>query len=206
MRASPRRVGLVLIALVAVAGCGGSPRAEDRPMPDANDPAYAASLDEPIDPRISASAGDPDGVLVLWPRVVPAEGADGVSAQAEAMQRALERIAARVLPDRRVEVRPSPERACPAAGCEAVSLGAVLLHSGGGGCAAAAFVSRPGRSPAHLIEWAGGASVRTTTVPFREPPESHLRVSDFGSCETLAAELDDDAGAIEQALREAAGS
>lgn len=166
-------------------GSGGDPAAPPPPTPSGAD-----------DPRISTSAGPEGGIVVLWPRVTPASD----SVPAADVQAALRVIAERAAAGRPVEVRPDPERACPQAGCRATALGAVLLHSGNG-CAVVATVSAPGRTPQRLVAWVGNVNIRTFEVPFRQPPEGHVRIDDFASCAELAGSLQENTGQIETTLR-----
>jgi len=200
------RTILTSLMMFAVTGCGSQQRQteEAHDFPDANDPAYAASFDGEVDPRVSTSPGEEGGVIVLWPRVVPAEGAEGVADQAAALQRRLRNLVERVLPEHPIDVRPAPERVCPRAGCSGIAVGSVLVHSGRG-CAAAVTVSRPGQSPARLVAWTTSTVLRSGTVPFREPPESQLMVRDFTTCEGLVEALDDNEEEVERAVRIAAG-
>ena len=169
----------------------------DAPMPDANDPAYAASFDGTVDERVSTSRGTEGGVVVLWPRIITRDTSD--AGEAPEIQSALRAIAQRL--GRPLDVRPEPQRVCPQAGCEAMSIGAVLLKSGTG-CAVVATVAQAGSSPSRLVPWAGDIELRATVVPFREPPEAQVRVLDFVACSDLSTSLAAGEPAIEEAIRQ----
>lgn len=176
-------------ALVALAACGGPenvPAERADTMPSATDPAYAQRFDGEVDERISTSPGEEGGLVVLFPRVVTSAGVD--APERTMVHDALRAIGERVANGRPLDVRPEPERACPRGGCAAVSLGAVLLRASAG-CAVVATVSQPGETPARLIAWAGEVELRNTNVPFREPPEQHIRVHDMVPCADLATAM-----------------
>jgi len=158
-------------------------------------------------PEISRSVGTPGGVLVLWPRIVvprggPAKPDTETVALAGRMQQRLAVLAKRARPGAAIEVRPEPERVCPRKGCQAMSIG-LLLTRAGAGCAAIALVSGPGTAPAELVPWAGEVRLSASSVPFREPPERALGVTDYVRCSDLehAAEAQD--GAVQGALAKA---
>lgn len=139
-------------------------------------------------PEISRSVGPKGGVVVLWPRIVPATQDPKLLDAAKQLQDRLAASAAVAWPGVEIEVRPAPERVCPkGTGCKAIAVGAVLGWSEGG-CVAAATVSPPGESPATLVPWAGELTLKAKTSPFREPPESQLTVIDFTPCDGLVAE------------------
>ena len=195
----------MVAAAIVAAGCGAQQEPEQHEFPDANDPEYAASFDGETDSRISTSVGEEGGVVVLWPRVVPADDAGSLSSVAASLQERLRTIAEKALPGRPQDVRPEPERACPYRGCKGVSIGAVLAHAGQG-CAVVAIVSRPGQSAANLVAWTSGTKVRASVVPFREPPESKIEVSDYRPCQELESDLAERDPAVEAAAREAGAS
>jgi hypothetical protein len=62
-------------------------------------------------------------------------------------------------------------------------------------------VSRPGEVPARLIPWAGEVELLDTNVPFRDPPERHIRVHDMVPCADLATAMTANVPAIEEELR-----
>ena len=188
--------------LFLLAACGGPETPGlDTEFPDANDPAYAASLNAEVDPRVSTSAGVEGGIVVLWPRVIPAS--ESFSGEAARVQERLVELVNRGRRMDLVDVRPEPERVCPSSGCVAASVGAVLLHTESD-CAVVASVSPPGRNPARLVRWTADVNIRRTVVPFREPPEEHIDVQDFRPCSQLASALSENTADIEQALEELA--
>ncbi len=169
-------------------------------MPDANDPGYAASFDGTMDERVSTSAGEEGGFVVLWPRIVTSAGTE--AHEGAAVQAALRAIVERVADGAPVDVRPEPQRACPQSGCAGVAVGAVLLESQNA-CAVVATVSRSGPTQSALVPWAGEVELRNHNVPFREPPEQHIRVVDFLPCSELSTALSAGEPEIEARIREA---
>lgn len=139
-------------------------------------------------PQISTSVGPKEGVIVLWPRVIPATDDPGVLALAEKVQQRASELAARTFSGVERDVRPRPERVCPQAGCKATSFGSVLMHHGDG-CAVAAWVAAPGRSPARPVPWSPGVVAKVATVKFREPVEGALTITDFQRCEDVLDSL-----------------
>ncbi len=135
-------------------------------------------------PEISRSVGAPGGVVVLWPRVIPATEDPALRSLAGQVQSRLKAMVDTAGPGRQVDVRPEPERVCPKAGCDALAVGAVLHHAQGG-CVAVVTVQAPGRSEQVLVPFAGVVDFKQPTVPFREPPESSLLVKDFWPCSEL---------------------
>lgn len=197
-----QRIVIMAIVCVFSTSCGAPQEEEQQQFADSNDPEYIASFNGETDPRVSTSRGEEGGVVVLWPRVVPSEGAEAVAAQAAHLQERLRGIVESSLPGRPLNVRPSPERACPYRGCKGVSVGAVLAHSGRG-CAVVALVSQPGQSPYRLVAWTKNTRLRAAVVPFREPPESQIEVGDYRPCDNLEEELSDLDEAVGAAIREA---
>ncbi|MCA9602864.1 MAG: hypothetical protein KC417_12600 [Myxococcales bacterium] len=190
---------ILLVALLGSAACGGSSKPGlDTKFADPDDPAYAARQDGVTDPRISRSAGVEGGLVVLWPRVVPADGSE--DSVAEALQAELTQMANHVRSSERVDVRPSPERTCPRAGCIAPSLSAVLLHKGGG-CAVVLALQAAGESETHLVPWLGQMDILDEVIPYREPPESHVRPTDFVRCDEVGSLLTAESERIEAAVR-----
>lgn len=148
-------------------------------------------------PEISRSVGPPGGVVVLWPRIIPASTDPAIRLAASQLQARLRATVEQALPGAPIDVRPEPERVCPRQGCAAVAVGAVLTHAQGG-CVAVVTVSRPGASSAGLVPWAGVVEPKQPSVPFREPPESQLTIRDFVPCaELAAAAAARDAGVVE---------
>jgi hypothetical protein len=195
------RVAMIGIALSAIAlGCGGSgsqsttTSAEEETAGGEDGVVVTIEND---DSRVSRSAGEEGGVVVLWPRVMGLPGPE-----AQALQAHLVEVAQRVFPDRPLDVRPDPERVCPRGGCLGVSIGALLVTQNET-CAVVAVVSAPGEGDLTLLRWAGRLTVRDRNVPFREPPESHITLQEATLCQDMAAELRENDPAIEEALRAA---
>jgi len=197
--ARPCVIPLLLLALAACGSSGPARETTPEPLPDPDDPAYAESFDGTVDERVSTSRGEEGGVVVLWPRVV-SSGVDEVPETSE-VQSQLRAIAERAAEGRPVDVRPEPQRVCPQGGCEAAAVGAVVLRADTG-CAVVATASLPGPTPARLVPWAGQVELAEHNVPFREPPEQHIRVTDFVPCSDLATALYSVEPEIEQAVRE----
>ncbi|MBW2460928.1 MAG: hypothetical protein JRH11_04730 [Deltaproteobacteria bacterium] len=192
----------LLLTWLLLAACGSGDLQSDEPLPDSRDPSYAQSFDGHVDPRVSSSAGEEGGVVVLWPRVVTSAGASAVF-EASEVQAALRSIAERVFEGAPIDVRPDPQRTCPQSGCAGVAIGAVVLKSSSA-CAVVATVSRPGPTDAHLVAWVAEVELQNHHVPFREPPESHIRVVDFLPCAELATSLAANEPAVEELLRQTA--
>jgi hypothetical protein len=152
-------------------------------------------------PEISRSRGEKGGVVVLWPRIWPRDDkSPEVHEMATRLQQQLKAIAEKAAPGRPIDVRPEPERVCPRDGCNAATLGAILIHRDKA-CAAVAFVSGPGTSPGRLLPWAGGIKLASETVPFREPPEEQVSVEDYASCAKLLDRVSDREKAITEYLK-----
>ena len=132
-------------------------------------------------PEISRSTGEPGEIIVFWPRVVPRSSDPTVQAIAGQAQQQMVAALREAHPGVKLDVRPSPERVCPRAGCNAPTMGTLLVHQGDA-CVAVALLSGPGQSPAMLQPWAGAVRLKTPSVPFREPPESQVQITDFARC------------------------
>ncbi len=144
---------------------------------------YAGSQNAP---EISKSVGEPGGVVVLWPRVIPKDDAELIEI-ANLAQSRLGAVAREVGAE--VDKRPEPERACPRPdGCRAVTLSAVISRKQKG-CAIVATVAKPGASPTTLVPWVAQVKLAATSVPFREPPENEITVEEFASCDKLKQDL-----------------
>lgn len=140
-------------------------------------------------PEVSRSRGRKDGIVVLWPRIVPETDDATVVALAERLQVRLQQIAVTAAPPTRVDVRPSPERVCPLNGCRGTSVALMLGHQDGG-CAALALVGPPGQQPLRLVPLAGRFSMDSAALDFRSPPEGKVVVSEFVPCAQLEQSLD----------------
>lgn len=194
---------VISIITILTASCGSStPTRETVHFPDANDPAYAAQFDQPVDPRISSSAGETGGVVVLWPRVVPGEGVDWLRENMVVVQKRLRQIAERVYVNAPVDVRPEPQRTCPKQGCAGVALGALALWSGNG-CTILALVSPPGQEPTSIIPWSGKVELKKQSVAFRSPPEDQVTTEDMVPCDKISETLDQLEPEVEKAVRAA---
>jgi len=133
--------------------------------------------------NISRSRGEEGGVVVLWPRIIPAGERDSLRPTAQALQERLRAMVASALPGRPIDVRPENERVCPITGCLGSAVGLLLVRQGTG-CVAITLLSDPGKSAQRLVGWAGGYT-SPAEVPFREPPESSVLVRDYVPCERL---------------------
>lgn len=155
-------------------------------------------------PTVSKGAGVEGGVVVLWPRVIPSAGADRLDPVAVDAQARLSGLVATTLPGRPIELRPKPERSCPQGGCKGLSVG-VLIANVAEGCAAVALVGQPGQTPVRLIPWAGRIERKAMSVPFRDPPESQITVTEFVPCAALGDALEKGKPAVAEAIRFAVG-
>ena len=106
------------------------------------------------------------------------------------------------LPGKPIDVRPEPERTCRRAGCDAVAV-SVLLSAHNNGCVAVGVVTPPGPVETTLVEWGGRVNLRATQIPFRAPPESHMSVADFASCNDLLGAMKAGDDAMARAIRAA---
>jgi len=150
---------------------------------------------------VSTSRGVERGVVLLWPRVIPANGAAALHGQAASLRSALRQMMDRALPGRSVDVRPEPQRVCPTAGCRAISVGVLLVHESRG-CAAIALIGPPGQTMQRLVPWVGAVKLKATMIPFRELPESSVAIEDFVPCANLATELAARSSDVERAMAE----
>ena len=135
------------------------------------------------------------------PRIVPFGSVDAQLARA-VQQHAVD-LARRAFPGRPLDIRPEPERTCRRAGCDATALSVVLTQSGTG-CMAVASITPPGPVESTLLPWAGRIELRSTQIPFRDPPESYVRVKDFAPCASLVDTMRENDDAVGNALRAAA--
>ncbi len=195
-----------LLCAVCLTACGGGTQTTPTPTSPAaagSSSMATAAAAPPLNgsdaPVISRSGGQQGGIVVLWPRVIPAAGADALRPLALSLQTRLRGLAAARFPSNRIDVRPEPERVCPRNGCAAASVGAVLVHRGRG-CAVLAYVSPPGKSPATLIPWSDNVELRARTVPFRAPPESSMAVHDLVPCDHLLDALGSHEAAIDEEI------
>lgn len=153
-------------------------------------------------PEISRSKGLAGGVVLLWPRIVPASESAEKRRDAWFVQDVLEAAIKRAVPGTIVDRRPEPERVCPRGGCKAVAVGALLAHEEAG-CAVVATISPPGESEARLLLMAGRMDIKARAIPFREPPESYVTIWDFDRCVDLGVTMDERVVNFENALKAA---
>jgi len=153
-------------------------------------------------PEISRDRGHDGEVVILWPRISPQTEDPQILAIARRSQEVLADLAGSL--DKVANVRPMPERACPreGPGCRVPTLSALIAHQDGG-CAVIGLVGGAGESPTEVLGWVGHVQVRERSVPFREPPESIVRIADFAPCDTVLATLPDRADVLTDALRAA---
>jgi hypothetical protein len=179
-----------------------TPPATPRPevAPEAAPEAPPAPATSHAGPKISRSVGEAGGVVLLWPRIIPATDRQDIHALAARLQARLGASVRKVAPGKALDVRPSPQRVCPQAGCVAASVGVLLVHQKKG-CVAVGLVSRPGRSPAKMVQWGGKVDLKALEAAFRAPPESQITVRDFAPCEGLIDDLFSNEKALEAALR-----
>lgn len=196
--ASPESTSPAASTTTSSGGAAGTP-------PSANTPGLLPGASSVDAPEISRSAGVPNGVVVFWPRVSPRSEDPAMRTIAANVQGRLRTLVERTLPGRAVDVRPEPERVCPRAGCNAMTVGFSLYHSNSGACSVVALVSGAGASPARLVPWAGRVQLREETVPFREPPEARILVEDAVPCAGLGDALTAGEAAVAEAIRTAAG-
>lgn len=183
-----------LIAMALTAGSAGSNN--NRPGQD-----FAAGNKDA--PEISRSRGTVGSVVVLWPRIIPGSGSAESQWLARAVQERLRVMVQKALPGRAIDIRPAPERVCPMSGCDAIAVGALLMREQDG-CAVVALVSRPGPTPTLMVPWAGDVRLRVTRVPFRQPPENWVTITDFGMCDRISSDLQANEGRIIEAIRDMA--
>lgn len=140
-------------------------------------------------PEISRGIGDPGGVVILWSRSVTKDADPALRSLAESVRARLDSVARRTLGESAtIDSRPEPQRVCPQSGCKAASIQLVVTRKGKG-CAVVAVVSPPGRSSGTIVPLSGTVKLASTEVPFREPPENAITVSEFAKCEDVERAL-----------------
>ena len=152
--------------------------------------------------HISRSVGEPGGILVFWPRIIPRDIVEQNHELAAALQRHTRTVVQRNLPGRSLDIRPEPERVCPQGGCKAPSIG-ILLSREQQGCLVLALISKPGESATKIVPWAGDVRLKSDTVPFREYPEGQITVADYVPCTALLSTMDENEEVVMRALKEA---
>jgi hypothetical protein len=208
--------GAVVAAVATACGPGGvtvydpsttppaqtsSPPVQTTATPQGDAPAAGETKDAP---EISRSGGEAGGVVVFWPRIIPRSDDAETRAMAAAAQERVVALVRQALPGKPVDVRPEPERVCPQDGCAAMTVGLLLTRSKDS-CAALALVSPPGKSPSRILPWVGDATVHSASVPFREPPEKHVKLDDLVRCSKLVEGLDKRQDPVAAEIRSAAG-
>jgi len=187
---------VILVALSTPACVGGQGRSEVQKIEDGD-------IDLVLGPEISKSRGEPGGIVLLWPRIIPRTEAERLRGPARALQDRLRTMLQEAFPDRPIDVRPEGERACMKTGCIAASVG-VLIAVQDDNCVAVTLVSEPGRSPQMLTPWAGRMTA-ALSVPFREPPESSVRIDEFVECDLLPEATLGREEVVKAAVRQAFG-
>lgn len=152
--------------------------------------------------HISKSLGEPDGLLIFWPRIIPRDIVDQNHELAAALQRHTRTVVQRNLPARSLDIRPEPERVCPQGGCKAPSIG-LLLSRKQQGCLVLALIAKPGESATKIVPWAGDVRLKADTVAFREYPEMQITVADYVPCTSLLSKMDENEAVVIRALKEA---
>lgn len=208
---------ITLLCLGAlVAACGAPPTPPATPMPAEPAPVSPAPTAEPAPTRrvptgplrpatVSKSGGDAEGVVVLWPRIIPASTAETLAPLAARAQSRMSGLVAQALPGRTINQRPAPQRSCPQAGCQGVSLGMVLGNVGQG-CVAVALIGPPGQSPRQIVPWAGDVTLKAPTSPWRGQPESMFKITEFVPCKDLVTAMAAGDAAVSAALTAAANA
>jgi len=205
---------------------GGTPPAGDGTAPgDAQNPSGTGATPDPatgtggaapgvvagsqndtrfLAPEISHSKGVAGGVVVLFPRIIPSAIAAENQNYGQAIQQKMKQMVEKALPGRPIDVRPSPERVCPKAGCDALSIG-VLFTRQGNSCIAVALVNAPGVSTTKMVPWGGEVTLKADPIQFRDPPENFVTIKDYSNCDQLVVEMGKQDSFVEAALRAAAG-
>lgn len=188
------KLALVVVILALLHGCGRAQKPDSMPGAGAqpksdSSPEKVYEANPKDDPRISRSRGEKGGIVVLYPRIFPATPDPALETIAQSLHLRMRKVVETALPGRPVDMRPAPERECPKAGCLGLSIGAVLAHKDGG-CVVGALLGGPEIAPRTLVPWAGGFSVKTQSIPFREPAESYIEIGDFANCSDMNTALD----------------
>lgn len=155
-------------------------------------------------PEISHSKGVAGGVVVLFPRIIPSAIAAENQTLAQSIQQKVKQLVEKALPGRPIDVRPSPERVCPKAGCEAMSIN-VLFTRQNNSCVAVALINAPGVSQTKMVPWGGEVEFKADPIQFRDPPENFVKIKDYATCDQLLTEMGKQDGFVEAALRAASG-
>jgi hypothetical protein len=204
-----RRAALLPI-LVALAGCptGDEPKArtpEDFGVPMDSESGTKLVQAAPIEdhskdpPNIARSKGHRGGLIVLWPRVVPASAAAANHEVVAKVQERLVLLAKRVAGARHIDMRPEPETTCPPDGCDASSISA-LVYAGDGACALVALIGGPKKAPVNVMQWVGREDIASPTAGFGDAPESLVKVKQFVGCDELLKGHDNEDSALARAI------
>jgi hypothetical protein len=140
-------------------------------------------------PHVTRVVGTPDGLVVLYPHVLPPSEDAEVVELASAMQRELIQVAREGSPKRGRYVRPKPESTCPSYGCNAPSLGALLLHDDGA-CALIGVIGSAGIDPKYLVPWVGHITVKSDEIPFEASIREQVTVHGMVPCNQVIGELE----------------
>ena len=173
--------------------------------PGATPDAVAGGRDDSrfLGKEISHSKGVAGGVVVLWPRIIPASIAEENTPIAAQLQAKVKAVVEKALPGRPIDLRPKPERVCPKAGCDAMSIN-VLFTRTSNACVAVAIINAPGTSPTKLMPWGGTVELKSDTIQFRDMPENFVKIKDYVPCDQLVASMGAADQFIEAAIRAAA--
>lgn len=158
-----------------------------------------------LGPEISHSKGVAGGVVVLFPRIIPSSIAAENQNYGQQLQQKMKQLVEKALPGRPIDVRPSPERVCPKAGCDATSIN-VLFTRQNNSCVAVALINAPGVSQTKLVPWGGLVELKADPIAYRDPPENYVKIKDYTPCDQLLTEMAQQDGFVEAALRAAASS
>ncbi len=201
------RLALALSLALSLAACGTTPP----PLPKEPEPDITAHDPAPIEapasqrdaPEISRSPGVKGGFVLMWPRMVPRSKDPTMVDMASFVQQRLRQLSERAVNGAPIDIRPEPERVCPKPdGCAATAVGALVLREQNG-CAVLAVVSAPGQSNQKVVPWVGSVQLKAESVPFREAPESIVRVTDWTPCAKVTDSLKDGEADVMAAIKAA---
>lgn len=184
---------------------GGVPGTSTTPGPNPGVVAGGPNDARFLGPEISHSKGQPGGIVVLYPRIIPGTIAEENAALAAQIQAKVKAVAEKALPGKAIDVRPKPERVCPKAGCDAMSIN-VLFTKQSNSCMTVALINAPGTSPIKLIPWGGLVELKSDTIQFRDMPENFVKIKDYVPCDQLITQMASQDSFIEAAIRAAASS
>lgn len=156
-------------------------------------------------PEISHSKGVAGGVVVLFPRIIPSTIAAENQSYGQQLQQKMKQLVEKALPGKPIDVRPAPERVCPKAGCDAMSIN-VLFTRQNNSCVAVALINGPGVSQTKMVPWGGEVELKADPIAFRDPPENFVKIKDYATCDQLIHEMTKQDGFVEAAVRAAAAA